>query len=310
MRTNPFLGELMDAFFDAGGRRDGGRGRCGHRLRRARRVGSRRAAGRRKHGGRRPRLRRQEPAGRSRHPLLRALPGRIRQEPEGQARGLLHAQARRVVHRALGARDPAQRVRARGRACRHDHVGRAGSPPPRLGDPGGHIARPGLRPDSGSRHRHRHLPRRGDRRHPQDDGGEVGRPGPRRARDRGALERLRAETLAAAPAPLRAADGTLRDRAPQDRPQAARDRLPLRERRARAGVPDQRAGAAARDGSDRDGLPAGAGEGGRGGGRGEADPAVHRGDRESAVPGRGPDGAARGSRRSCAARSFRPGAGP
>ena len=65
--------------------------------------------------------------------------------------------------------------------------------------------------------------------------------GPRRAADRDAVERLRAEAPAAAPARLRAADGALRHRAPQDRAQALRDRLPLRQRRARADLPHQRA---------------------------------------------------------------------
>ena len=57
-------------------------------------------------------------------------------------------------------------------------------------------------------------------------------------------KRLCPEPPAAAPARLRAADGPIRHRAPQDRAPAIRDRLPLRERRARAGVPDERARAA------------------------------------------------------------------
>ncbi len=69
--------------------------------------------------------------------------------------------------------------------------------------------------------------------------------GPRREADRRAMERVRAEAPAAAPARLRAADGPLRHRAPQDRSQALRDWIPLRQRRACAGLPDEctRAGA-------------------------------------------------------------------
>ena len=59
------------------------------------------------------------------------------------------------------------------------------------------------------------------------------------------------EAPAAAPARLRAADGALRHRAPQDRAQALRDRLPVRQRRARAGLPDECAGAAGRLASSR-----------------------------------------------------------
>ena len=66
--------------------------------------------------------------------------------------------------------------------------------------------------------------------------------GARREEDRRALERVRARTPAAAPARLRTLDGALCHRPPQDRPQALRDRLPLRQQRARTGVSHQRAG--------------------------------------------------------------------
>ena len=112
--------------------------------------------------------------------------------------------------------------------------------------PEGVDRRSGLRPDPRPGHRHRHLPRRGHRPHPQDAGRQVEGAGPRREEDRGALERVRAEAPAAAPARLRAADGALRHRAPQDRAQALRDRLPLRQRRTRADLPDERAGAGER----------------------------------------------------------------
>ena len=51
------------------------------------------------------------------------------------------------------------------------------------------------------------------------------------------------KSLLPRPARLRTVDGTLRHRAPQGRPQALRDRLPVRERRASAGVPDECVGA-------------------------------------------------------------------
>lgn len=108
-------------------------------------------------------------------------------------------------------------------------------------DPRGRLTRPGIRPDPRPRHRHRHLPRRGDRPHLQDDGRQVEDAGPRREEGRGAVERVRAEAPSAAPARLRAADGALRHRAPQDRAQALRDRLPLRQRRAGAHLSDKRA---------------------------------------------------------------------
>ena len=50
---------------------------------------------------------------------------------------------------------------------------------------------------------------------------------------------LRPEAPSTAPTRLRALDGALCHRAPQDRPQALRDGLPLRERRAGPGVPDE-----------------------------------------------------------------------
>ena len=54
------------------------------------------------------------------------------------------------------------------------------------------------------------------------------------------VERLCAEAPAAAPARLRADDGPLRHRPHEDRPQARRDRLPLRHRGARPHLPHQR----------------------------------------------------------------------
>ena len=149
-----------------------------------------------------------------------------------------------------------KRVRPHRRPRRHHHLGRDGEAPQGTEDPGRHLASPGLRPDPRPGHRHGHLPRRGDRPHPQDDGGEVDGPGPRREQDRGALERLRPERPPAAPARLRAPDGALCHRAPQDRPQALRDRLPLRERRASAGVPDECARAAGDEQLTLDFLPA------------------------------------------------------
>ena len=73
--------------------------------------------------------------------------------------------------------------------------------------------------------------------------------GHRRQADRRALERVCAEAPAAAPARLRADDGPLRHRTHEDRPQARRDRLPLRQRGARADLPDQRAGTVGEDSS-------------------------------------------------------------
>ena len=82
--------------------------------------------------------------------------------------------------------------------------------------------------------------------YPQDDDREVEGRGPRQERGRRVLERLCVRALAS-PAPrLRADDGSLRHRPHEDRAQALRDRLPLRERRARTGLPDQRTGTRAR----------------------------------------------------------------
>lgn len=114
--------------------------------------------------------------------------------------------------------------------------------------------------------------------------------GPRLPQDSGPLERLRAEAPTAPPSRIRAADGPVRDRAPQDRPQAVRDRLPLWQRRARAGLPDRRAGARGGHLPAGHGLPPGAGARGRGGGPGQERAAVHGGDRQPAVPGRGRTG--------------------
>ena len=66
-----------------------------------------------------------------------------------------------------------------------------------------------------------------------------------RHRAQSTLERLRAQASPAAPARLRAAHGSLRDRAPEGRAEALRDRLSLRQRRACADLPDQLARAAA-----------------------------------------------------------------
>ncbi len=104
-------------------------GRAGHRLRRAGRLRGRRAARRRQHGGRRPRLRRPEPAGRPGHPLLRALPQGVRRQEADAARRLLHPAPGGLLHRALGGRAAAHRVRPRGRPRRHDHLGRDGQAP-------------------------------------------------------------------------------------------------------------------------------------------------------------------------------------
>ena len=71
----------------------------------------------------------------------------------------------------------------------------------------------GLRSDPRPGHRHRHLPRRGHRSHPQHDGCEVEVAGPRREEDSDTLERVRPEAPPAAPARLRAADGPVRHRA-------------------------------------------------------------------------------------------------
>ena len=95
MRTNPLLGELMEAFLHAGGQPDADEA---DRVDAARidfdEAGCFRGRGasrQRQHGGRGPRFRRPEPAGGSGHPLLRALPGRLRQAAEGEPRGVLHA---------------------------------------------------------------------------------------------------------------------------------------------------------------------------------------------------------------------------
>ena len=64
--------------------------------------------------------------------------------------------------------------------------------------------------------------------------------GPHRRAAARRLERLRAETPPPAPPRLRADDGPLRHRPHEDRPQALRDRLPLRQRGTRPHLPHQR----------------------------------------------------------------------
>ena len=81
---------------------------------------------------------------------------------------------------------------------------------------------------------------------------------------------------------LRAADGPIRHRAPQDRAQAFRDRLPLRKRRAGTGVPHECAGAGGGRAAHAR-LLARPGARGHGGQRDQAKAAVHSGDRESAL---------------------------
>ena len=88
--------------------------------------------------------------------------------------------------------------------------------------------------------------------------------------------------LHAAPARLRAADGPVRHRAPQDRAQAFRDRLPLRKRRAGTGVPHECAGASGRQAAHAR-LSASAGARGRGCQRDQAEAAVYGDNWKSAV---------------------------
>ena len=82
-------------------------------------------------------------------------------------------------------------------------------------------------------------------------------------------------------------DGALCHRAPQDRPQALRDRLPLRERRASAGVSDECVGAGEQQAAYAR-LYTGVGARGASSQRDQAEAAVHGGDRESTVCGTQP----------------------
>ena len=67
--------------------------------------------------------------------------------------------------------------------------------------------------------------------------------GPRRDEDRPRCGTSTCRSTCYPPARLRAADGPLRHRAPEDRPEALRDRLQVRQRRAGARIPDKCAGA-------------------------------------------------------------------
>ncbi len=99
LRTNPFLRELMDSFVAVGGKRgrngaildfdELGVGEVVELLDAANMEAV-------------LRLRRPEPPGGPGHPFLRALPGCLRQEAEGQPRCVLHPAACGVIHRPLG----------------------------------------------------------------------------------------------------------------------------------------------------------------------------------------------------------------
>ena len=181
----------------------------------------------------------EDPRRRSRHPLLRTLPQRLRQAEENPARRLLHPAARRLLHRPQRPRTPANRVRPRRRSRRHHHLGRDAEKASRPETPAAHrragrkahdLARRILRPNPRPRHRHRHVPRRSHRRDPPHPRGQVEKAAQsmptlphfdaQQPTSR-ILERLRAAAAAPAPPRLRTDDGPLRHRPHEDRPQAS-----------------------------------------------------------------------------------------
>jgi len=228
MRTNPFLKELMETFLRAGGRRiiSDGDGVDFDELGISEVVDlldqANMEAVVRDFGDRNP----QEDPG---HPLLRTLPRRLRQAAEGESRGFLYPAAGGLLHRAVGGRVAAYRVRPRRRSRRYHNLGRDCEAPRESEDSREYPARTGFRPDPRSGHRNRYLPRGSHRPHSRDDDREVDGRGPWRKKDSDVLERVRPEASPATPPRLRAVDGALRHRAPQDRTQALRNRVLLRE---------------------------------------------------------------------------------
>ena len=125
MRTNPFLRELMETFLKVGGRRGkaGGPGIDFDELGVSEVVelldDANMEAVVRDFGDR-------NPAGRPGHPLLRVVPQGVRRQEAYAARRLLHSAPGGLLHRALGGRTAAHRVRSYRRPRRHSHLGRNG----------------------------------------------------------------------------------------------------------------------------------------------------------------------------------------
>jgi hypothetical protein len=229
MRTNPFLRELMETFLKVGGRRGkaGGPGIDFDELGVSEVVelldDANMEAVVRDFGDRNPQ---EDPVIHFYELFLKEYDAKKRMQ-----RGVFYT-PRPVVSYIVRSVDELLRMEfgRRRRPRRHDHLGRDGEAPQGPEDPRGRLTRPGLRPDPRPGHRHRHLSGRGDRPHPQDARRQVEGAGPWREEDRRAVERVRAEAPADAPARLRAVDGALCHRASEDRAQALRDWLPVRQR--------------------------------------------------------------------------------
>ena len=175
MRTNPFLRELMETFLRVGGRRGraGGPGIDFDELGVSEVVElldqANMEAVVRDFGDRNPQ---EDPVIHFYEHFLAAY-----DKKQKVSRGVfLHPASGGLLHRALGGRALAQRVRPHRRPRRRHDVGRDGKGPRRYRDPRRHAVRPGFRPDPRPGHGYRHLPCRGDRPHPQDDGREVETP--------------------------------------------------------------------------------------------------------------------------------------